>query len=56
MNLGLLFMYYLLKSRGSKNHLSWANVPVKDVAYVVNLKKPDIIFILILQHCIKFQF
>ncbi len=42
--LGLLFMHYLLKSRGLQTIYVGANVPVKDLAYVVNLKKPDIIF------------
>lgn len=43
--LGLLFMYYLLKSRGAKTIYLGANVPVKDVEHVINLKKPDIIFV-----------
>ena len=43
--LGLLFMYYLLKSRGAKTLYLGANVPVKDVEYVINLKKPDIVFV-----------
>jgi DNA-binding transcriptional MerR regulator len=42
--LGLLFMYYMLKNRGLKTIYLGANVPVKDVAYVVNLKKPDLVF------------
>lgn len=42
--LGLLFMYYMFKSRGMQTLYLGANVPVKDVAYVVNLKKPDIVF------------
>jgi MerR family transcriptional regulator, light-induced transcriptional regulator len=43
--LGLLFMYYLLKSRGAKIIYLGANVPSKDVEYIVKLKKPDIAFI-----------
>lgn len=43
--LGLLFMYYLLKSKGAKTIYLGANVPVKDVEYVVKLKKPDVIFV-----------
>ena len=43
--LGLLFMYYLLKSRGAETIYLGANVPLKDVEYIVNLKKPDIAFI-----------
>ena len=42
--LGLLFMYYMLKSRGIQTIYLEANVPVKDVAYVARLKKPDIVF------------
>lgn len=43
--LGLLFMYYLLKSKGAKTIYLGANVPLKDVEYVVKLKNPDMIFI-----------
>lgn len=43
--LGLLFMYYLLKSRGAKTIYLGANVPLKDVEHVVSLKSPDIVFI-----------
>ncbi len=43
--LGLLFMYYLLKSRGAATIYLGANVPVKDVEYVIKLKKPDLVFI-----------
>jgi DNA-binding transcriptional MerR regulator len=42
--LGLLFMYYLLKSRGAHVIYLGANVPIADVAYVVNLKKPDYLY------------
>src|SRR6187549_318216 len=42
--LGLLFMYYLLKSRGAAVIYLGANVPVKDIEYVIKLKKPDIAF------------
>ncbi len=43
--LGLLYIYYLLKSRGANAIYLGANVPLKDVEYVVKLKKPDIVFI-----------
>jgi MerR family transcriptional regulator, light-induced transcriptional regulator len=43
--LGLLFMYYILKSRGAKTIYLGANVPLKDVEQVVNLKKPDFTFL-----------
>ncbi len=42
--LGMLFMYYLLKSRGVATIYLGANIPLKDVEYVVNLKKPDYLY------------
>lgn len=42
--LGLLFMYYLLKSRGADVIYLGANIPLKDVVYVVNLKKPGYLY------------
>jgi DNA-binding transcriptional MerR regulator len=42
--LGLLFIYYLLKSRGVSTVYLGANVPLKDVEYVANLKKPDYLY------------
>lgn len=42
--LGLLFMYYLLKSRGVYVTYLGASVPLKDVEYVVNYKKPDYLY------------
>jgi len=42
--LGLLFMYYLLKVRGIQVLYIGANVPLKDVAYVANLKKPQFLY------------
>jgi hypothetical protein len=41
---GLLFMYYLLKSRGVDTIYLGANVPLTDVEYVVNLKKPNYLY------------
>jgi len=43
--LGLLYMYYLLKSRGVQTIYLGSNVPLRDVEYVVRIKKPDIVFI-----------
>lgn len=43
--LGLLFMCYLLKSRGVSVTYLGANVPINDVAYVVNLTQPDYLYI-----------
>lgn len=42
--LGLLFMYYLLKSRGVTTIYLGASIPLKDVEYVVKLKKPDYLY------------
>lgn len=42
--LGMLFMYYLLKSRGVSTIYLGANVPLNDVEYVINLKKPDYLY------------
>ncbi len=42
--LGLLFLQYLLKSRGGKTIYLGANVPLKDLEFVVSLKKPDYVF------------
>ncbi len=42
--LGLLFMYFLLKSRGIKVLYLGANVPMKDVEFVANLKHPAFLY------------
>lgn len=42
--LGLLFMYFLLKNRGIYVIYLGANVPLKDVEYVVGYKKPDYLY------------
>ncbi len=42
--IGLLFLQYLLKSRGVKTIYLGANVPLKDLEFVVNLKKPDYVY------------
>ncbi len=42
--LGLLFIYYLLKSKGIKVWYLGANVPVKDLDFVVKVKKPDYVY------------
>jgi MerR family transcriptional regulator, light-induced transcriptional regulator len=42
--LGLLFLYYILKSRGAKVVYLGANVPLDDVEYVAKLKTPDFLF------------
>ena len=42
--LGLLFLYYLLKIRGIRVLYLGANVPWSDVQYVAKLKKPDFLY------------
>lgn len=42
--LGLLFIQYLLKSRGLYVYYLGANVPLEDVEYVVKHKQPDFIY------------
>ncbi|MBC7902959.1 MAG: MerR family transcriptional regulator [Gemmatimonadaceae bacterium] len=42
--LGLLYMHYLLKSRGVKTIYIGANVPMKDIDFVTKLKKPDYLY------------
>lgn len=42
--LGLLYVYYLLKSRGVLVLYLGANVPLKDVAFIASIKKPDYIY------------
>jgi DNA-binding transcriptional MerR regulator/methylmalonyl-CoA mutase cobalamin-binding subunit len=42
--IGLLFMHYLLKSKGVKVIYLGANVPIKDIEYVCKLKSPDFIY------------
>jgi len=54
--LGLLFMYYILKSRGAKTIYLGTNVPLKDVEFVVGLKKPDVAFLHITGPSTSFNF
>jgi methanogenic corrinoid protein MtbC1 len=42
--LGLLFVYYLLKSRGFKVYYLGVNVPLKDVEFIVNAKNIPVIY------------
>ena len=42
--LGLLFMYYLLKKRGINVIYLGCNVPLQDVGYVVKVKTPQYLF------------
>jgi len=42
--LGLLYMYYLLKNKGIRILYLGANVPLKDVEFVAEIKKPDYLY------------
>lgn len=42
--IGLLFMFYLLKKRGVQVIYLGANVPLSDVGFVAKLKKPDYLY------------
>ena len=42
--LGLLYVQFLLKSKGIKVYYLGANVPIEDVEYVIKHKKPDFIY------------
>ncbi len=54
--LGLLFMYYLLKSRGNRVIYLGANVPFDDLEYVLEVKKPDVVYVHLTATCDKFNF
>lgn len=43
--LGLLFVSYLLKSKGITVYYLGANMPLKDVGYVAALKNPDFLYV-----------
>lgn len=42
--LGLLYVYYLLKSRGAQVIYLGANVPVRDLEFITHLKRPDYLY------------
>lgn len=54
--LGLLFLYYLLKRKGVKVVYLGANVPMGDVENVVKVTNPDIAFIHLTSGCPSFSF
>jgi len=54
--LGLLFMYYLLKNRGIQVIYLGCNVPLADVGYVVKIKKPDYLYCHITRPGTSFSF
>lgn len=54
--IGLLFMYYLLKNRGINVIYLGSNVPLNDVAFVVKVKNPDYLFCHITRPAGNFNF
>ena len=54
--LGLLFVYYLLKKKGVKVIYLGANVPMSDVQNVIEMVRPDLAFIHLTSSCSNFQF
>ncbi|MEO6488764.1 MAG: B12-binding domain-containing protein, partial [Ferruginibacter sp.] len=42
--LGLLFMHFILKSRGVKVIYLGSSIPLQDVSYLVELKRPDYLY------------
>ncbi|MEO5564794.1 MAG: MerR family transcriptional regulator [Chitinophagaceae bacterium] len=54
--LGLLFLSYLLKRRGTRIIYLGANVPMSDVENVVEMIKPDMAFIHLTSACPNFNF
>jgi len=42
--LGLLYMYYLLKNRGIKVLYIGANIPIADIEFICRIKKPDAMY------------
>ena len=51
---GLLFVYYLLKSRGVSVIYLGANIPLNDVEYVAKLKKPNYLYSHLTSTCNNF--
>lgn len=54
--LGLLFLYYLLKSHGATVIYLGANIPIDDVEFVAKLKKPDYLYSHLSTVCNSFSF
>ncbi|HRG82083.1 MAG TPA: MerR family transcriptional regulator [Chitinophagaceae bacterium] len=54
--LGLLYMYFMLKSRGVKVIYLGSNVPISDIAFVANLKKPDLAYVHLTSTATNFNF
>lgn len=54
--LSLLFMNYMLKSKGVKTIYLGCSTPLNDVEYLINLKKPDYLYSHITTSSAKFSF
>lgn len=54
--IGLLFMYYLLKNRGINVIYLGSNVPLADVGFVVKVKQPDYLYCHITRPASSFNF
>lgn len=54
--IGLLFMYYLLKTKGINVIYLGCNVPLADVGYVVKVKNPDYLYCHITRPATNFNF
>jgi len=53
--LGLLFVHYLLKSRGAKVYYLGANIPLKDAAFTIRELEPDVIYMHLTSTSSKFN-
>jgi MerR family transcriptional regulator, light-induced transcriptional regulator len=53
--LGLLFVYFLLKSKGYKVYYLGADVPIKDAAYIVKVKEPTYIYMHLTTHLSQYN-
>jgi MerR family transcriptional regulator, light-induced transcriptional regulator len=54
--LGLLFMHFMLKSRGVKVLYIGSNIPLADIEFVAKLKKPDILYTHLTSVTLNFNF
>lgn len=54
--LGLLFMYYILKSRGFRVIYLGANVPLKDAEFIIKYKRPDFAYVHLTSTASHFNF
>jgi MerR family transcriptional regulator, light-induced transcriptional regulator len=54
--LGLLFMHFILKGKGVNVIYVGANVPLKDLVYIVNTQNPEIIYTHLTSVAKNFQF